>query len=54
VSCFTANYILHYEEFLGKKMKGIPTFDGRWILYPEKEILKDYLSWRQVSKILNF
>jgi len=32
-------------------MKGIPTFDGRWIIYPEKEILKDYLSWRQVYTI---
>lgn len=46
VSCFTANYILKFEEFMGRKMIGIPTFDGRWVLYPNKQVLRDYLSWR--------
>jgi tRNA(His) guanylyltransferase len=45
-SCFTAHYILNFEKLLGKKMEGIPTFDGRWVVYPDKAILKDYLSWR--------
>lgn len=31
----------------------LPTFDGRAVLYPSIENLRDYLSWRQVDAHIN-
>lgn len=31
----------------------LPTFDGRAVLYPSVENLRDYLSWRQVDAHIN-
>ena len=31
----------------------IPSFDARTVLYPNNEILRDYLSWRQADCHIN-
>ncbi len=33
----------------GVPLKYPPSFDGRVVLYPTDQTLKDYLSWRQVD-----
>ncbi|MED6174499.1 hypothetical protein PIB30_069588 [Stylosanthes scabra] len=37
----------------GSELKYPPSFDGRAVCYPSIEILKDYLSWRQVDCHIN-
>lgn len=32
----------------------MPSFDGRAVMYPSVENLRDYMSWRQVDCMLNF
>jgi tRNA(His) guanylyltransferase len=27
----------------------LPSFDGRAVLYPSEQVLRDYMSWRQVD-----
>ena len=52
VSAFTAAYMLGWaSEFEGQDLNWgmLPTFDGRAVLYPTWENLRDYLSWRQVD-----
>lgn len=56
VSTFTAYYIhLWPNRFPDDPLnfKQLPTFDGRAILYPTVQTLRDYLSWRQVDCHIN-
>ncbi len=54
VSCFTANYMLHFKEFFpDQELKEIPMFDGRCVCYPSNEIIRDYFSWRQADCHIN-
>ena len=34
-------------------MQDIPSFDGRIVLYPNENVLKDYFRWRQVDCHIN-
>ena len=52
-SCFSSAYSYYFKEVFGENLKDIPMFDGRCISYPNKEILRDYLSWRQVDCHIN-
>ncbi|KAG9159360.1 hypothetical protein Leryth_025386 [Lithospermum erythrorhizon] len=53
-SFFTSVYVMKWKEcFLLTKLKLSPYFDGRAICYPSKEILLDYLAWRQVDCHIN-
>lgn len=46
-SLFTSSYIFHWNEFFEEvKLEKIPSFDGRIVLYPTIEDLKNYLCWR--------
>jgi tRNA(His) guanylyltransferase len=51
ISTFTAHYVMSWPRFFPDSALSspIPTFDGRAVVYPRLDILKDYLSWRQVD-----
>lgn len=54
VSCFTSSYVFYWSKiFQDVELKFPPLFDGRVILYPSFENLKDYFSWRQVDCHIN-
>lgn len=53
-SLFTSSYVLYWPYWMKeKKLKYAPCFDGRVVLYPSNENLKDYLSWRQADVHIN-
>lgn len=57
VSMFTAEYVYRWREFISGGLRGgggmgdLLGFDGRAIMYPTLETLRDYLRWRQVDYI---
>jgi tRNA(His) guanylyltransferase len=53
VSYFSAAYVFHWNKFIPAKLSVIPSFDGRIVLYPSIENLKDYISWRQADTHIN-
>jgi tRNA(His) guanylyltransferase len=53
VSTFTSAYVFHFNKVFDIALKTLPTFDGRIILYPDFQNLKDYFSWRQVDCHIN-
>ncbi|KAI8809783.1 tRNAHis guanylyltransferase-domain-containing protein [Cladochytrium replicatum] len=54
VSSFTASYCMKWTDFFVEvPMKYAPTFDGRAVMYPTDQILKDYLNWRQADCHIN-
>lgn len=53
-SLFTASYCCNWSKwFESEKLKYPPSFDGRVVLYPSDQNLKDYLSWRQADVHIN-
>ncbi|XP_027355426.1 tRNA(His) guanylyltransferase 1-like [Abrus precatorius] len=54
VSFFTSSYVMRWKDFFAQnELKYAPSFDGRAVCYPSIEILRDYLSWRQVDCHIN-
>ncbi|XP_062502372.1 probable tRNA(His) guanylyltransferase [Corticium candelabrum] len=54
VSYFASSYVYQWRGFFGEKpMIYPPMFDGRVILYPTLNTLRDYLSWRQADCHIN-
>lgn len=54
VSAFAANYVFYWSHhFPGVKLQYPPSFDGRIVLYPTDENVKDYLAWRQADCHIN-
>jgi len=56
VSSFTAHYIHNWPTFFPDtplESSGLPTFDGRAVIYPSTTILRDYMNWRQVDCHIN-
>ncbi|KGN48418.1 tRNA(His) guanylyltransferase 1 isoform X1 [Cucumis sativus] len=54
VSLFSSLYVMKWREFFPhKELKYPPSFDGRAVCYPTREILRDYLAWRQVDCHIN-
>ncbi|XP_038883677.1 tRNA(His) guanylyltransferase 1-like isoform X1 [Benincasa hispida] len=54
VSLFSSLYVMKWREFFPhKELKYPPSFDGRAVCYPSREILQDYLAWRQVDCHIN-
>lgn len=52
VSTFTAHYIQKWNSFFperGLESPYLPSFDGRAVVYPTTQNLRDYMSWRQVD-----
>ncbi|XP_067640696.1 probable tRNA(His) guanylyltransferase isoform X2 [Eurosta solidaginis] len=53
-SLFTSSYVLNWSYWMeNKTLKYPPCFDGRIILYPSDQNLRDYLSWRQADVHIN-
>ncbi|KAI1280399.1 putative tRNA(His) guanylyltransferase [Halotydeus destructor] len=59
-SAFTAAYVFHWSKFFqasgdtpSQPLLYPPTFDGRCVLYPKREVLVDYMKWRQVDCHIN-
>ena len=55
VSTFTSNYVYLWPQFLplSDLSSPLPSFDGRAIEYPNAEVLRDYMSWRQADCHIN-
>ncbi|KAL7752012.1 tRNA-histidine guanylyltransferase 1-like [Sorochytrium milnesiophthora] len=54
VSIFTANYVHAWPQFFPHRaLQHLPSFDGRAVLYPAVENVRDYLSWRQADCHIN-
>ncbi|KAL3958873.1 hypothetical protein ACCO45_007035 [Purpureocillium lilacinum] len=55
VSTFTANYVYSWPTYFPDDplTYPLPTFDGRAVVYPSVQNLRDYLSWRQQGHINN-
>ncbi|UNI23561.1 tRNA(His) guanylyltransferase [Purpureocillium takamizusanense] len=55
VSTFTANYVYSWPTYFpdAPLTYPLPTFDGRAVVYPGVQNLRDYLSWRQVDCHIN-
>lgn len=53
-SLFTSSYVMNWSQWMGdKKLQYAPCFDGRVVLYPSDQNLRDYLSWRQADVHVN-
>ena len=49
-SLFTAAYVLSWTTYLpDTPLKSPPSFDGRVVLYPSAQEVRDYFSWRQAD-----
>ena len=54
VSLFTSSYVYYWDKiFKETKLLFPPSFDGRIILYPSLENLKDYFCWRVTDCHIN-
>ncbi|XP_075066251.1 putative tRNA(His) guanylyltransferase [Mixophyes fleayi] len=54
VSQFASSYVFYWKEFFpDQPILCPPGFDGRVVLYPSEQNLKDYLSWRQADCHIN-
>lgn len=53
-SLFSSSYVFYWKEYFEEKeLKYPPAFDGRIVLYPSDQELRDYLSWRQADVHIN-
>ncbi|KAI8980123.1 tRNAHis guanylyltransferase [Trametes punicea] len=49
-SLFTSSYVFNWPKYLSDTpLKYCPSFDGRIILYPSAQHVRDYFSWRQAD-----
>uniref|UniRef100_A0A8C0HKE1 Probable tRNA(His) guanylyltransferase n=2 Tax=Accipitrinae TaxID=8955 RepID=A0A8C0HKE1_9AVES len=54
VSQFASSYVFYWKDyFKDQQLMYPPGFDGRIVLYPSNQNLKDYLSWRQADCHIN-
>ncbi|XP_017474903.1 PREDICTED: probable tRNA(His) guanylyltransferase [Rhagoletis zephyria] len=53
-SLFTSAYVFNWSRWMSSKsLLYPPCFDGRIVLYPSDQNLRDYLSWRQADVHIN-
>ncbi|KAF7964945.1 hypothetical protein HWV62_14424 [Athelia sp. TMB] len=53
-SLFTSCYVFHWPKYFPHKpLKYPPSFDGRIVLYPGEQHIRDYFSWRQTDTHIN-
>lgn len=55
VSMFASAYVFYWPKFFDESTPLVypPAFDGRAVLYPTDQNLRDYLSWRQADCHIN-
>ncbi|KAH8323556.1 hypothetical protein KR067_013742 [Drosophila pandora] len=52
-SLFSSSYVMQWPKWKSEPLTYAPCFDGRVVLYPSDENLRDYLSWRQADVHVN-
>ncbi|KAJ1301265.1 hypothetical protein OPQ81_003672 [Rhizoctonia solani] len=53
-SLFTSAYVFNWDTYFpDTKLKYPPYFDGRVVIYPGKQEIRDYFSWRQADTHIN-
>ncbi|KAM9065447.1 probable tRNA(His) guanylyltransferase isoform X1 [Sarcophilus harrisii] len=53
-SQFASSYVFYWKDyFKDQDLLYPPAFDGRVVVYPSNQTLKDYLSWRQADCHIN-
>ncbi|KAF5392440.1 hypothetical protein D9757_002141 [Collybiopsis confluens] len=53
-SLFTSSYVLHWPTFFPDvPLQYPPSFDGRIVLYPSEQQVRDYFAWRQTDTHIN-
>ncbi|KAH8249658.1 hypothetical protein KR032_011118 [Drosophila birchii] len=52
-SLFSTSYVMQWSKWMSQPLAYAPCFDGRVVLYPSDENLRDYLSWRQADVHVN-
>ncbi|XP_068392388.1 probable tRNA(His) guanylyltransferase isoform X2 [Eschrichtius robustus] len=54
VSQFASSYVFYWRDYFeDQPLRYPPGFDGRVVVYPSNQTLKDYLSWRQADCHIN-
>ncbi|KDN53610.1 tRNAHis guanylyltransferase [Tilletiaria anomala UBC 951] len=54
VSMFTAGYVFNWSKYFpDNPMLQLPSFDGRLVVYPGIQEVRDYYAWRQVDTHIN-
>ena len=54
VSLFTSAYVWNWPKFFpNHPLLHPPSFDGRMVVYPNEQIVRDYFSWRQADTHIN-
>ncbi|KAJ7756987.1 Thg1 C terminal domain-containing protein [Mycena metata] len=53
-SLFTSSYVFRWATYFpDRPLKYPPSFDGRLVLYPGAQEIRDYFSWRQTDTHIN-
>ncbi|CAE6433625.1 unnamed protein product [Rhizoctonia solani] len=53
-SLFTSAYVFNWKTYFpDTELKYPPSFDGRVVVYPGKQEIRDYFSWRQADTHIN-
>jgi tRNA(His) guanylyltransferase len=53
-SLFTSAYVFHWRDYFSDTpLRYPPSFDGRLVLYPGAQEIRDYFSWRQADTHIN-
>ncbi|KAK8807841.1 hypothetical protein WA158_007370 [Blastocystis sp. Blastoise] len=54
VSQFSSYYVFYWPEYMKEKpLLYPPSFDGRVVIYPSPENIRDYIGWRQADTHIN-
>lgn len=49
-SLFTSAYVFHWNAYFpDTKLAYPPSFDGRVVIYPGQQEIRDYFAWRQAD-----
>jgi len=53
-SLFTSSYVFNWPKYLpNNPLQYPPSFDGRIVLYPGEQQVRDYFAWRQADTHIN-
>lgn len=53
VSLFTSAYVFSWNNYMSVPLSEPPSFDGRLVVYPGPQQVRDYFAWRQADSMLH-
>ncbi|WFD32946.1 tRNA(His) guanylyltransferase [Malassezia sp. CBS 17886] len=53
VSLFTSAYVFQWPQYMKAPLQTPPSFDGRLVMYPSSQAVRDYFAWRQADTHIN-